>query len=240
MLLIAWSLVSAASGTLPSGDAILTKVAEENTKRQSLAYSGARRYKLQNNRFHKSAMVSVKVTHHPKEGKRFTVVEYSGSERMIGIVEKLLAFEADASKPESRGNHEIGPANYEARVRGIETKGTQTCYVLELTPKHRSKYLISGTVWVDRDTYSIVRLEGTTGASISMWLGAPHVAVDFEDVLGIWLPTHTVSVSSSFLLGTSALDISYTDYRIEGQFSGSEPGAVASSPAVTAPARDKR
>lgn len=198
-----------------SSDEILAKVADNSIKRQRVGYSSLREYRLRNFRFDKEATVSVQMIYRPDEGKKYTVLESSGSPKLAGIVEKLLATEADASRPPKHTDHEISPANYEACVRGTETTSGRICYVIDLIPKHKSKYLIRGTVWVDRSSYTIVRLEGTTSASVSVWVGAPHIQQEFSEIDGLWLPIHTGAVSSGLLLGTSELEIRYLHYLVK-------------------------
>ncbi len=211
---MSWCILAAASGATPSGEEILARVADNSTKRHAVGYSGLRRYSLRNLRFLKEATVSVGVTYRPGEGKHFTILERSGSVKLTAIVERLLASEAEASRPTRLTDHQISPANYATRLRGMETTAGRLCYVIDLTPKYKSKYLIKGTVWVDHSSYGIVRLDGFTAASLSMWVGSPQVTEEFSEIAGLWLPTYTRSVSSGFLLGTSELEIRYTDYRI--------------------------
>jgi hypothetical protein len=145
---------------------------------------------------------------------KYTVLESRGSVKLTDIVEKLLASEAEVSRPTKLADYEISAANYNARLRGTETTAGRTHYIIDLVPKHKSKYLIRGTAWVDRSSYAIVRLEGVTAASVSMWVGAPHIEQDFIEIDSVWLPAHTVAVSSGLFLGTSELEIRYTDYLI--------------------------
>jgi MucB/RseB family protein len=198
----------------PTSDEILTRVLNHSLQRQAVPYSGLREYRLLNVRFAKEATVLVQVSFRPDVGTQYTVLERSGSTKLIEIVEKLLASEADASNPAKLAEYEFSPRNYQACLRGTERTAGRTCYVIELVPKHKSKYLIRGTAWVDRDSYAIVRLEGVTAASVSMWVGAPHIQLEFDEIDGVWLPTHTDAVSSGLFLGTSELEIRYTDYFI--------------------------
>jgi hypothetical protein len=207
-------VLAAASGAAPSGEEILARVADNSTQRRSVGYSGLRRYNLRNIRFLKEATVSVGLTYRPGEGKHFTILERSGSVKLTAIVERLLTSEAEASRPTKLADHQISPANYTTRLRGTETTAGRLCYVIELTPKYKSKYLIKGTIWIDYSSYGIVRLDGSTAASISMWVGTPQITEEFSEVAGLWLPTYTRSVSSGFLLGTSELEIHHTDYRV--------------------------
>jgi hypothetical protein len=200
-------------GTEPSNE-ILERIAANNIKHYSVAFSVLREYKLHNLRFDKEATVSVQVTYRPGKGMEYTILERSGSPKLTEVVEKVLASEADATSPAKLARHLISPANYDGYVRGTETMAGRTCYVVDLAPKHKSKYLMKGTAWVDRSSYDVVRLEGAPSASVSMWIGTPHIEMEFSPIDGLWLPVHTGAVSSSLLLGTSELEIRYWDYVI--------------------------
>jgi hypothetical protein len=212
-----WWLLTTTAEPVPSGEEILARVAQASLQHHAIRYCGLRKYRLRNLRFAKEATVFVQVTYGPGEGKSFKVQESSGSVRVIGIVERLLASEAAASGLAENADHEISPANYRAQLRGTEALTGRTCYVIDLTPKHKSKYLINGTIWVDTSSYGIVRLDGSTSASVSLWLGRPQITEEFTEIAGLWLPSYTRSVSSGVLLGTSELEIQYTDYQIRGR-----------------------
>ncbi len=200
-------------GTEPSNE-ILERIAANNVKYYAVAFSVLREYKLRNLRFEKEATVSVQVTYHPGKGMAYTILESSGSPKLAEIVERVLASEADLSRPAKLARHLISPVNYEMGLRGTETMAGRSCYVIDLVPKHKSKYLMKGTAWVDRSSYDVVRLEGATSASVSMWIGTPHIEIEFSQIDGLWLPVHTGAVSSGLLLGTSELEIRYWDYFI--------------------------
>jgi hypothetical protein len=199
----------------PSAADILAAVARTSATRHTVAYSGWRQYSIHNLRFGKSASAKVRITSDPGQGKQFTIANQTGHSRLIGVIETLLSSEADASRPENAGRHEIGPANYTAALRGSETVAGRDCWVLAITPKSKNKYLLKGTAWVDKKTYALVRLDGVTASSVSMWVGAPHIVQDFAPVDGVWLPVHMVSNSSTFLLGDSGLDVRYTNYQVK-------------------------
>jgi hypothetical protein len=212
---LACLLVSVTNWTDPSADEILVGLAGNSAIRHRAVYSGSRQYCLYNHRFDKSAAVKVRMTAQPSTGKNFTVVSRSGSSRMIDIIETLLDSETETSRPDRAAGHEIGPANYHASLKGSETIAGHDCWVLAVKPKHASKYLIDGTVWVDKRTRALVRLEGHTASRVSFWIGTPHIVEEFAPVNGVWLPVHTVSKSQSALLGESELDIRYTEYDVK-------------------------
>ena len=76
---------------------------------------------------------------------------------------------------------------------------------------------MNGTARVDKASNALVRLDGTTAASVSVWVGTPHIIGDFAPLTGIWLPVHTMSKSTSLLLGESDLEIRYLDYEVKSE-----------------------
>ena len=65
---------------------------------------------------------------------------------------------------------------------GRKVKTGKTCYVMDLTLKHTSNYLIKGTLWLDPVSYRIVRLDGWTSSSVSMWVGTTRILRSLVEV----------------------------------------------------------
>jgi hypothetical protein len=222
-LLLALAISQALTGTLtadtaaPSSDEILARLESENNRRHVLlkAYSGSRRYTLQNLRFGKQAAVAVLMQYRQLEGERYTVETRSGSDKLNGIIDKVLASEAGASLPLEKARNQITSANYRVRLLGTEVAAGRICYVLELTPRIKNRFLIVGKAWVDAGSYAVVRIEGRFAASISILVGAPRISEEFIEVRGFWLPAHVRSVTSTFLLGATELDILFTNYELD-------------------------
>ncbi len=122
------------------------------------------------------------------EGERYTVLTRSGSDKLNGIIDKVLASEAGASLPPEMAHHEITAANYRVRLLGTEAAAGRNCYVLELAPRIKNRFLIVGKAWVDTGSYAVVRIEGQFAASLSILVGAPHISEEFIEVGGFWLP----------------------------------------------------
>ena len=208
--------LTAGSGT-PSTDEILARIENENNRRQVLLkeYLGSRQYTLQNSRFGKQAAVVVLMSYRQAEGERYTVLTRSGSDKLNGIIDRVLASEAGASLPPENARHQITSANYRVRLLGTEVAAGRSCYVLELAPRIKKGYLIVGKAWVDAASYAVVRLEGQFAASLSILIGAPRISEEFVEVQGFWLPAHVRSVTSSFLLGPTELDILFSNYQFD-------------------------
>ena len=125
-----------------SSDAILTKVAEGTAKSHAMAYFGLREYRLRNCRFDKEAVALVQVTYHPDSGKELTPLQKSGSSKLLEILEKLIASEIEVGKPTKSFDYDISPANYRALLGGVSDAGGRSCFLIELIPRRKSKYLI--------------------------------------------------------------------------------------------------
>lgn len=201
----------------PSSDEILARIESENHRRHVLLkeYSGARQYTLQNDRFGKQAAAAVLMSYRQVEGEHYTVLTRSGSDRLGGIIDRVLASEAGASLPPENARHEITSANYRVRLLRTELAAGRDCYVLELAPRIKNRLLIAGKVWVDVGSYAVIRIEGQFAASLSLLVGAPRITEEFVEVQGFWLPGHVRSITSSFLLGPTELDILFSNYQID-------------------------
>jgi hypothetical protein len=218
LALAAWTLLAASVGSL-SGSEILARVSDASSRNLEIPYSGRRVYHIRNLRFSKEASVVAQVTYTPGKGKQFDILYHSGYPALVRIVETLLRSESEESRPLKSPAHELGPANYDATLQGMETIGGRTCYVLALRPRYKSKYLIAGTVWIDSATFGIIQVHGSTADSISMWVGTPQITAEFRQIEGVSLPAHLESRSSTIWLGASELELTCSDYRV---------GAIAS------------
>ena len=147
----------AADAVAPSADEILARVQAENSRRrvELKEYSGSRQYTLQNLRFGKQAAVGVLMSYRRAEGQRYTVLTRSGSDKLNGIIDKVLASEAGASTPPENARHQITSANYRVRLLGTEVTAGRSCYVLDLAPRIKNRFLIVGKAWVDAGSFGV-------------------------------------------------------------------------------------
>jgi negative regulator of sigma E activity len=207
-----------AGATAPSGDMILYRIESENVRRHTLLkeYSSSRQYTLQNLRFGKQAAVAVLMRYRQAEGEQYTVLTRTGSDKLNGIIDRVLASEVGASLLPENARQDISSVNYRVRLLGTEISAGRSCFVLDLAPRMKNRYLIVGKAWIDADSYAVVRIEGQFAASLSILVGAPHISEEFVAIGGFWLPVHVRSVTSSFLLGPTELDILFSNYQFAG------------------------
>jgi len=141
------------------------------------------------------------------------------AERGVGWIHKrvfhgLMRAEQEAANGRERTENALVPANYAARLVGEESCGDRDCYVLALEPRRRSKYLLTGKVWIDKSDLAIARIEGEPIKSPSMWVERAHIVREYDRVEGFWLPTRDETHCAIRFVGEYVLAIKYFDYRV--------------------------
>jgi len=129
---------------------------------------------------------------------------------------KLLDAEVQASRNPEADPTRIVPENYDFKLLGTQELNGRECYLVELKAKKKAKYLLNGKMWVDREDYAVVRLEGRPSANITFWVGKPYIEQNFAKYGGYWLASSNHSVSDSRLLGRTDLTIHYRNYEVNG------------------------
>jgi hypothetical protein len=215
---------SAAAQSAPSGDDILARAADASTRRHETlrTYSGMRHYTVTNRRFNMEATGTVQMSYVEGKGAHLEVLSTSGSERLGSVIHRIADSEEELSRSPERTRADLHPSNYSARLIGTELVGGRSCYVLAVKPKFKSKHLIDGKAWIDSETYSLVRIEGQFAASVSAFLGRPYFTQEFTEVSGYWLPLRAHASSSTFLLGSSELEVEYVGYDLGAGYHASQ------------------
>jgi len=85
--------------------------------------------------------------------------------------------------------------NYDFQLLGEQLLNGRRCYLLQSHPKRSDKNLMKANVWVDAESYRILRIDGEPNKSPSFWVKDVHIILDFGDVSGMWLQTHTQAVA---------------------------------------------
>jgi len=206
----------AAAQPAPTGDEILARAAEASSRRHDTlrTYSGMRHYTVSNRRFNMEATGTVQMSWVEGKGAHLEVLSTKGSERLGNVIHRIADSEEELSRSPERTRADLHPNNYSARLIGTELAGGRSCYVLAVKPKFKSKHLIDGKAWIDSETYSLVRIEGQFAASVSAFLGRPYFTQEFAEVGGYWLPVRAHASSSTFLLGSSELEVDYLGYDL--------------------------
>jgi hypothetical protein len=180
-------------------------------------FTGTRVYRMEYRGFpndHDAEMV-VTASYRAPDSKQFTVVSQSGSKFILEhIFKKLLEGEQEAANPENRRLTALSTANYDFELAGYEKTPEGGCYMLNLLPKTRNKFLYRGKIWVDARDFAVVRIEGEPAKNPSFWIKKTEVKHQYRKVNDFWLPSENHTESLIRLGGRATLSIEYRDYKI--------------------------
>ncbi len=202
---------------LPSDEDAAVKITGAELQREAnlREYSVVRTYTLRNSHLGNDVTMTARLSYHKDAGKTFEVLAVDGTSGIAKkVLERLLQSEAEESHKDTGDEFEITSANYKFHVVGAEVMNGRPCWVVELTPKRKSKYLLQGKIWADAKEFAVVKIEGHPAASLSMWVGKPHVVQEFQKVGPFWMPSSNRSDSKNFMLGASELTINYNGYQV--------------------------
>lgn len=203
------------SDPLPSTDGLVAKMIDADAVRQvqMMGYTALRHYVAVNKK-HRADML-VRVTCSSEGLKQFDVLSEQGSTSIRKhVFRKLLSGETEASRRDTRNSTRITPANYDFHIIGKDTLETGPAYVLQISPKTANKYLIKGTIWVNANDYSIVRVEGRPARNPSFWVRSVHFVHTYQKVGQFWLASSTRTQSRIRIFGDSELTIKNSDYAL--------------------------
>jgi hypothetical protein len=202
---------------------VLKRMDEQDGVRFALLrhYTCLRRYVLNNHRFHATAELDARVSYTYPGYKVFEVLSERGpSVIRQRVLRRMLDEETQAGADDIREQTRIAPSNYEFRLLNVEIQQGRPSYVLEVTPKAKNKFSISGRVWIDSEDFAIVRVEGSPARNPSALIRNTHVVQQYQKLGQVWVPLFNHSASDSLLFGRTEVTIDSSDYDIT-QNSGS-------------------
>ena len=178
-------------------------------------------YVLRNGNTQPVADAVVQTVYKRGEGKEFNVISRSGSSFLQrNLIDRVLAEEKNISNGELRKSVLVTSANYIMEFVRAEQLAGRNCFIVKLTPKRKSPYLVNGQVWIDAHTYDIAHIEGRPSAAPSMWVGLPMIRRDYRQLEGFSMATEARSESKNFLFGTTVLKIDYENYQVTPDLKG--------------------
>jgi hypothetical protein len=163
-----------------------------------------------------TAEMTVNATYIKGAGKTYETVSESGSSAEKLVLHRVLQNERQLSQRRDRQDFLITSHNYEMSLSDLNEHDFhgRKCLIVSIKPKHPSPYLLDGKIWVDANTYHLVRVEGKPTADPSLWTGRPTVERDYTDVDGFPVATQARSISKQALLGETTLEIRYENYQL--------------------------
>ena len=183
---------------------------------------------------HPAADMTVKTTYRKDTGKSYTILTQTGSGLLLNdVLGRVLDSERLMTQPANRVQALLNSANYTMSVKGDAEMDGRNCLEVAIAPKRISPYLFRGSIWVDPENGSIVKLEGVAAKSPTILTGATRVSRHYEMLNGFPMATHATAVSDSWLVGQTRIEIDYTDYALTPRSpAGPEPATSTTAPAV--------
>jgi hypothetical protein len=204
---------------------------DEDRARALRHYESSRVYRLSYRGFpsDRDAEMTVEATFDSPSNKNFKVISQKGSKLIIDrVFKRLLESEKEAAEPEMHARTLLNRDNYDMTLVGYESSGVDSAgsqYVLEVTPKSKSKYVYRGKVWVDATDFAVTRIDAEPAQNPSFWTKKNEIHHEYMKVQNFWLPRRNESISYIRLGGKATLTIDYSNYRINNSpaSSRSEP-----------------
>jgi hypothetical protein len=145
--------------------------------------------------------------------KQFRVVREEGARLLLNkVLKELLVNEKEAMEAQHRSATAVTPDNYEFRMAGTDSLNGRPQYVLEVTPRIRSKFLYQGKIWVDAADYAVTRISAEPAKNPSIWISHTQIEHEYTKIGEFWLPARNVSITKVRFGGTATLNIRYVNY----------------------------
>ncbi len=221
LLVFAASALHAANDDpLPNANTVMVTVLERDAQRRATleGYRGMRRYTLENDRMRKHAELLAQVESDVDGTKHFEVVDEEGWKAADKhVFRKMIASEAEASRPEINLRTCLCSENYEFQMVGSEPINGRQAFVVDINPRRQEERLFAGRIWIDAEDYALVRAEGKPAKNPSFWIRSVHFVHTYHKAGSFWFPSTTESVSEVRIFGPTKVTINYFGYSPKSQ-----------------------
>ena len=187
-----------------------------------LGYTSLRTYQVVDMKGKVHAEEVGRMEYRAPDKKTFVVTSENGSGLIRRLaLNRLIASEIEAASGKQRHDSSITPANYTLRLLGEQQVGPYHCFVAQVTPKRKDKYLFEGKMWVDAQDYAVVRIEGHPAQKLSFWIERTDFVRQYQRIDGFWLPQRDETLVVVRLYGKKALTVTHQDYRFSRKIDNS-------------------
>ncbi len=235
---------AAANASEISSSEVVSKMMAMNEQRAAAlkGFTSERSYELDYSGFpsHKHAKMVVNVIFKAPKDKQLNIVSEEGSELLrTHVLRKLVESEVEANDRSAKASTALTDANYEFSLVGREVKDDRDCYILEVKPRTKSKFLYEGRVWVDAKEFAVVHIQARPAKNPSFWIKRTDIEHRYEKVGLFWLPVSNRSTSSTRFGGHAVLTIDYGSYKVEQEEPATaQQRATVSGAQLEIPSRD--
>lgn len=211
------ALLPSSPPDIPSGDDIVAQLLLHNQLRdaQLKQYSVVRTYEVRNHEGRLSAQEIVLMEYLAPDKKVFQKTSEVGSGFVRHhVFERLMKSESEAASGKEHHDSVLTPANYTFTLLGEEDLGPYHCFVVEVAPKRKDKYLFEGKIWIDAQDFAVVRTAGHPAKNPSFWIHRVEFVRQYQKIDGFWLPLRDETIVDVRIHGRKIFTIDHGEYSI--------------------------
>jgi hypothetical protein len=184
---------------------IVQKLEQTQRMQPSSAYAVIREYRLfGSDSSRPSSEVTAELNYRPPNLKTYAIEKRTGSSRGEQVVKRILDHEVEMTGRNSLAAL-LTSRNYNFTYLGERADFGNRYFLLGLQPRRKDKNLLSGTAWVDENSFLVRHIEGELAQSPSWWIKTVHVSIDFAHVAGAWQQTRMKAVADVRFIGIQTL-----------------------------------
>jgi hypothetical protein len=210
----------AASPMMPLDTIIESMARGQAMARPQISYQVIREYRLFGAKDSKTdSQVVAEVNFKPPASEGYRIQRYSGSSRGQQLVRGILDHEVELTshKNNNKDRAAVNRENYTFNYIGEATLDGWPCYVLGVKPRRTDKDLVTGQVWVDKQSFLIRKIRGDVEKTPSWWLKKVSITLVFADLDGAWVQKSMEAVADVRIIGAHTLTSRLIDYRREDE-----------------------
>jgi hypothetical protein len=199
----------------PTANEIVVRMLAENDLRSKRLqrYSVMRTYELRTFEGTVAAQAIVRMVYRAPGVKTFEKSSEKGSRIVRHLVfDRLMDSESESASGKERQDSALTPANYEFRFLGEEDLGAYHCFVLQVVPKRKDKYLFEGRIWIESHDFGIAKIDGRPAKKISFWINRVEFVREYQKLDEFWLPLRDETEVDVKLYGRRVLIIEHGPY----------------------------
>lgn len=201
-------------------DAVIAKMIERNRVRSEelRRYSAVRTYEIRSAEGKLAAQAVVHVNYEAPDKKTFDKTSEQGSTIVRHLVfDRLLQSEGETSSGREHHDSAITTANYTFAPAGEESVGPYRCFVFEITPKRKDKYLFEGKIWIDAQDFAIVKITGHPAKKPSFWVNRADFVRQYQKIGGFWVPYRDETSVEVKMYGRKVFTVNHEQYEINSE-----------------------
>lgn len=177
------------------------------------AYRAVRRLEAENGG--RSGWLEAITEYSPEHGFRYEVTAEGGSGSIRShVLRAVLDAEREAIERNEITRSSLDRRNYAFEPSGVDADGLAN---IRLTPRRRDHVLVLGTLFLQPDEGTLVRLQGRLAKSPSFWVKDVDIVRAYERINGAILPVSLESHAQLRLLGTGTMRMTYVYSEVDGR-----------------------